>query len=54
MSDREKADFDTIWNLVRTSIKESGELSDEALNLWFSDMRLKELTSEEALFTFAT
>ena len=54
MAERAKADFDVVWDLVRQSIEDSHELSDTALNLWFSDIRLAELTSEKALFTVAT
>ncbi len=54
MNDSQKNDFNTIWNLIHNSIKESGELSDEALGLWFSDTTLSELTSEKAVFAVAT
>lgn len=54
MAERAKADFDVVWDLVRQSIEDSHELSDTALNLWFSDIKLAELTSEKALFTVAT
>ncbi len=54
MSDSTKNDYSGVWNLVYESIKESGELSDEALGLWFSDTSIVELTSEKAVFAVAT
>lgn len=54
MNDIPKTEFDTIWKLIRDSIKESGELSDEAFGLWFSDVTLRELSSEKAVFAVAT
>lgn len=54
MNDIPKNEFDTIWKLIHASIKESGELSDEALGLWFSDVTLRELSSEKAVFAVAT
>lgn len=54
MNDIPKTEFDTIWKLIRESIKESGELSDEAFGLWFSDVSLRELSSEKAVFAVAT
>ena len=49
-----KNEFETIWKLIHASIKESGELSDEAFGLWFSDVTLRELTSDKAVFAVAT
>ena len=49
-----KNEFETIWKLIHASIKESGELSDEAFGLWFSDVTLRELSSEKAVFAVAT
>ena len=54
MDDSSTNDFDVIWKLIYNSIKESGELSNEALNLWFSDIKLREMTSDKAVFTVAT
>lgn len=54
MSKRANADFDVVWDLVRQSMEDSHELSDTALNLWFSDVSLAELTSDNAVFTVAT
>lgn len=54
MDEVQKTELETIWKLIYQSIKESRELADEALTLWFSDMGLKELTEEKATFTVAT
>lgn len=54
MNDIPKTEFDTIWKLIRESIKESGELSDEAFGLWFSEVSLRELSSEKAVFAVAS
>ena len=54
MNDIPKNEFDMIWKLIHASIKESGELSDEALGLWFSDVTLRELSSEKAVFAVST
>jgi len=54
VNNTEKNEFAAVWDLIYKSIKESGELPDEALGLWFSDMSLRELTPEKAVFTVAT
>lgn len=54
MNDTQKTEFDAVWDLVYRSIKESGELSDEAFGLWFSDMSLRELTPDKAVFAVST
>ena len=54
MIDNPKNEFDMIWKMIHSSIKESGELSDQALDLWFSDVSLRELTEEKAVFAVAT
>lgn len=54
MNDIPKNEFDMIWKLIHASIKESGELSDEALGLWFSDVTLRELSSNKAVFAVST
>ncbi len=53
MNDIPKNELDTIWKMIRDALKDSGELSDESFRLWFSDVSLKELSAEKAVFAVA-
>ena len=51
MSDTRENDFAEIWRLVSDAIRENEKLPSTAFNLWFADIVLENLTSDEAVFS---
>ena len=51
MSDTRENDFSEIWRLVSDAIRENENLPSTAFNLWFADIVLESLTSDEAVFS---